>query len=158
MLKGSSYKVDLSALHARCEANYARLLCLFPDYESSNSRRFAIGDEQLHLEVLERSRYTTVFRLQSWSRSAGIGDADALRRLLPPLRMDLRAYHDAAMLEVIAFQSSGRTESRYSYPNPRMHQQDEKSQQNAFLADWLEHCLRHGEASWEGTAGPERVD
>jgi uncharacterized protein YqiB (DUF1249 family) len=25
-----------------------------------------------------------------------------------------------------------------------MFQQDEKSQQNRFLADWLEHCLHNG--------------
>jgi uncharacterized protein YqiB (DUF1249 family) len=25
-----------------------------------------------------------------------------------------------------------------------MHQQDEKSQQNRFRADWLEHCLGNG--------------
>jgi uncharacterized protein YqiB (DUF1249 family) len=154
VLKGS-YKVDLSALHARCEANYARLLRLFPDYESSNSRRFTVGAEQLHLEVLERSRYTTAFRLQSFSRQ-GVPD-DTARRWLPPLRMDLRSYHDAAMLEVITFQSCRQPQSRYAYPNPRMHQQDEKNQQNAFLADWLEHCLRHGEATWEGAPGPERV-
>ena len=154
MLK-SSHKVDLSALHARCEANYARLLRLFPDYESSNSRRFIIGDEQLHLEVLARSRYTTEFRLQSWSR--GSSPDEPLRRWLAPLRMDLRAYHDAGMLEVIAFQSSGRTEGRYSYPNPRMLQQDEKCQQNGFLADWLEHCLSHGESPWEAAPGTGRV-
>lgn len=152
MLKGSSYKVDLRALHAQCEANYLRLKRLFPDYESSNSRRFIVGSEQLHIEVLERSRYTTMFRLQSWSRA----EATA-RRWLPPLRLDLRAYHDAGMLEVIDFQRHGRTEGRYNYPNPRMHQQDEKARQNGFLADWLSFCLRHGEAPWEPLQGAQRV-
>lgn len=154
MLKRGSYKVDLRALHAQCEANYARLKRLFPDYESSNNRRFVVGGEQLHIEVLERSRYTTLFRVQSWSRSAQ--NELSGRRWLPPLRLDLRAYHDAGMLEVVDFQRRGRTEGRYSYPNPRMHQQDEKAQQNAFLADWLEHCLRHGEAPWE-SQDTERV-
>jgi uncharacterized protein YqiB (DUF1249 family) len=144
-----SYKVDLSALHACCEANYARLLRLFPDYEQSNERRFAVGDEHLHFEVLERSRYTTLLRLSKWCRGTGTE-----RRWLSPLRVDLRAYHDAAMLEVIAFQGIGRFAARYAYPNPRMHQQDEKSRQNAFLADWLEHCLQHGEARIERLSGP----
>ena len=155
----NTYKVDLRGLHAQCEANYARLKRLFPEYESSNSRRFAIGSEQVHIEVLERSRYTTVFRLQSWSRGAA-GDAREPapdQRWLQPLRMDLRAYHDAGMLEVIAFQRGGRVEGRYEYPNPRMLQQDEKSQQNRFLAEWLEHCLRHGEAPWEAVPGAEWV-
>lgn len=143
MLK-DSYRVDIGALHACCEANYARLLRLFPDYEQRNERRFAIGEEQLHIEVVERSRYTSVLRLRKWRR----GSEDE-RRWLTPLRIDLRAYHDAGMLEVIAFQGSARVEARYRYPNPRMHQQDEKSRQNAFLADWLEHCLLHGEARIE---------
>lgn len=150
----NGYKVDLKDLHAQCEANYLRLKRLFPDYESCNSRRFAVGSEQLHLEVLERSRYTTMFRLQSWSRAA---TEEAERFWLPPLCLDLRAYHDAAMLEVVAFQRQHRPESLNAYPNPRMHQRDEKSQQNRFLSDWLEHCLSHGEAPWEHTPGTERV-
>jgi len=143
-----SYRVDLGALHACCEANYARLLRLFPDYEQRNERRFAVVDEQLHLEVLERSRYTTMLRMSKWRRGGG-----SERRWLVPLRVDLRAYHDACMLEVIAFQRSGRIAARYDYPNTRMHQQDEKCRQNAFLAEWLEHCLRHGEAHCERLDG-----
>ncbi len=61
--------------------------------------------------------------------------------------MDVRAYHDAHMLEVGAFQSHRRIAARYDYPNDRMHQQDEKSQQNRFLAEWLEHCLQNGRTS-----------
>jgi uncharacterized protein YqiB (DUF1249 family) len=146
----SVYRVDLRALHARCEANYARLKRLFPDYESRNSRRFCVGGERVHIEVLERTRYTTLFCLHSWIRVES-PDSDA-RRWLAPLRMELRAYHDVCMLEVISFQGDGRTVGRYAYPNPRMHQQDEKSQQNAFLAEWLEHCLCHGEAALEDAA------
>lgn len=143
-----SYSVDIGALHACCEANYARLLRLFPDYEQCNERRFLVAGEQLHIEVLERSRYTTTLRLSKWRRGDGSD-----RRWLVPLRVDLRAYHDAAMLEVVAFQRSGRIAPRYAYPNARMHQQDEKCRQNAFLTEWLEHCLRHGEARWEQLSG-----
>jgi len=46
-----------------------------------------------------------------------------------------------------AFQSHRRVEGRYEYPNNRMYQQDEKRQQNHFLADWLEHCLENGRSS-----------
>jgi len=129
------YKVDLTALHALCEANYARLVRLFPDYEVTNRREFQLGDERVLLEVLERSRYTTHVRLHSLAH---------VERWLAPLCIDVRAYHDAGMLEVISFQTSGSVRGRYSYPNPAMHQQDEKNQQNRFLADWLEHCLEHG--------------
>jgi uncharacterized protein YqiB (DUF1249 family) len=132
------YKVDLTALHAVCEANYARLLRLFPDYEVSNRREFSVAEERVLMEVVERSRYTTIMRLRSRPASDG---------WLWPLRIDVRAYHDAGMLEVASFQASGGVRGRYVYPNPQMHQQDEKNQQNRFLADWLEHCLQHGLAA-----------
>ncbi len=61
-----------------------------------------------------------------------------------PLRVEVRAYHDAGMLEVSAFQSHRRIAARYDYPNAYMLQQDEKIQQNHFLAEWLEHCLGQG--------------
>ena len=32
-----------------------------------------------------------------------------------------------------------------------MHQQDEKYQQNRFLAEWLEHCLANGRSGVEFT-------
>lgn len=165
----SSYKVDLRGLHALCEANYARLLRIFPDYESCNGSRFSLGSVQIHIEVLERCRYTTMFRLCSYRATAdaaqrevseeagGSGGSDLA--WLSPLKLEARAYHDAGMLEVVGFQSAGRVDGRYSYPNPRMHQQDEKHQQNAFLAEWLSHCLHHGEAelSWRLKPGAEHA-
>ncbi|MEM1111953.1 MAG: DUF1249 domain-containing protein [Pseudomonadota bacterium] len=126
---------DLVGLHAACEANYQRLLRLFPDYERSNHREFSVGEARVVIEVLERSRYTTFFRLHQ--SQGGV-------RWLDTLRIDVRVYHDAAMLEVGAFQSHRRIAPRYDYPNPDMYQQDEKLRQNQFLAEWLEHCLLNG--------------
>ena len=128
-------KTDLAGLHAACEANYLRLMRLFPDYEQCNTREFAIGPARVHMEVLERSRYTTFFRLQQ---------SQGGNRWLDSVKIDVRAYHDACMLEVGSFQSHRRIAPRYDYPNPAMYQQDEKLRQNLFLADWLEHCLQNG--------------
>ena len=133
--KKKRYKLDLAALHAVCEANYARLLRLFPDYENSNARDFMVGTAKVRLEVVERCRYTTIFRLYQQHSEA---------RWLGRLRVELRAYHDASMLEVGMFQSHRQVAARYRYPNEQMFQQDEKSQHNRFLADWLEHCLQNG--------------
>ncbi|QIB67623.1 DUF1249 domain-containing protein [Kineobactrum salinum] len=132
------FKIDLVRLHALCEANYVRLLRLFPDYEQGNTREFSVGTAKVRLEVLERSRYTTFFRLHQ---------SHAEDRWLGHLVVDVRAYHDAGMLEVGAFQSHRQIQARYHYPNSRMFQQDEKLQQNQFLADWLEHCRANGRAS-----------
>jgi hypothetical protein len=122
-------------LHALCEANYARLLRLFPDYETCNRREFAVGSALVCLEVIDRCRYTTIFQLHQQR---------AEPRWLGQLRVEVRAYHDAGMLEVGTFQSHRSVAPRYQYPNASMYQEDEKSQQNRFLADWLEHCLLHG--------------
>lgn len=129
------FKLDLKALHAICDANYARVLRLFPDYETCNTRDFAVGNACVRFEVIERCRYTTMFRLLQ---------DQAESRWLGRLRIEVRAYHDAGMLEVGMFQSHRRIAARYEYPNDSMFQQDEKYQQNRFLADWLEHCLLNG--------------
>lgn len=129
------YRVDLAALHATCEANYARLMQLFPDYETSNFREFQLGKgERVRLDVVERSRYTTLFRVTQKG-----GDS-----WLAAPRFDLRSYHDARMVEVVSFQSRRNVEARYDYPNAYMHAPDEKAQQNIFLAEWLSHCLEQG--------------
>ncbi len=137
-------KIDLVDLHALCEANYARLLRLFPDYETANMREFRVGPSRVRVEVVERCRYTTIFRLHQQHAEA---------RWLGRLRVEVRAYHDAGMLEVGAFQSHRRIQPRYRYPNAKMFQQDEKCQQNRFLADWLEHCLGNGHSAAPVHAG-----
>ena len=135
--KKKAFKLDLAELHAVCEANYARLMRLFPEYERSNCREFLVADARVRLEVVERCRYTTIFHLHQ---------QQSQERWLGRLRVEVRAYHDAGMLEVGMFQSHRRIAARYQYPNEGMYQQDEKSQQNRFLADWLEHCLQNGRA------------
>ncbi|MFV0276938.1 MAG: DUF1249 domain-containing protein [Parahaliea sp.] len=132
------FKIDIVGLHALCEANYARLLRLFPDYEHSNHREFRVGSARVEIEVIERCRYTTIFRLRQHRPE---------ERWLGLLRMEARAYHDVGMLEIGSFQSHRRAAPRYDYPNAQMLQEDEKIQQNRFLAQWLEHCLAYGGAS-----------
>ena len=142
--RNKQFRLNLAELHAICEANYARMLRLFPDYETTNSREFQVGPAQVRLEVIERCRYTTMFRLHQ---------QHAHDQWLGQLRVEVRAYHDAGMLEVGSFQSHRRIQPRYRYPNAQMFQQDEKWQQNRFLADWLEHCLGNGHSSAPVYAG-----
>ncbi len=129
------YQVDLGALHALCEANYHRLLQLFPDYEQSNRRIVAIGEGELRLEVSERGRFTTEFQL--WFGDVSVGG-------LGVRRMAFRAYHDATMAEVIGSGDRRRVAPRYDYPNTAMYQRDEQFQQNKFAAELLGFCLANG--------------
>jgi uncharacterized protein YqiB (DUF1249 family) len=130
-----SHREDLTDLHALCDANYRRVLQLFPDYEQRNDRRIAAADAEVTLEVTDRGRYTTALRV-------------TLSGVLPaPLGVssfELRVYHDARMAEVIAFQSQRTGAPRFRYPNPQMHQRNEKLSQNQFAADLLSFCLAEG--------------
>ena len=136
MSRSSTYSIDLAGLHATCECNYVRLLRLFPDYETTNSREFQLrSGHRIRIDVMERSRYTTIMSVSQRGRPSSW--------LVPP-RFTLRAYHDVRMVEVTGFQASGKVQARYEYPNPRMHARDEKTQQNLFLAEWLAHCMEQG--------------
>lgn len=139
-LTKKQFKLDLTELHAICDANYARLLRLFPDYENCNSRNLLVGTAEVRLTVVERCRYTTIFQIHQQRAES---------RWLGLLRLEVRAYHDARMLEVGMFQSHRKVAVRYQYPNKQMFAQDEKCQQNRFLANWLEHCLQNGRAAIE---------
>ena len=142
-LKNKTFKLSLIELHAVCEANYARLLRLFPDYENCNTRDLLVGSAKVRLNVVERCRYTTIFQLHQQRGES---------RWLGLLRIEVRAYHDARMLEVGMFQSHRKVAARYQYPNRQMFAQNEKYQQNRFLADWLEYCLQNGRADLDVTA------
>ncbi len=135
------YSVDLAGLHATCESNYVRLLRLFPDYETTNSREFQLSaGQRVRLEVVERCRYTTLMTVYQQGAPSD---------WMAPPRFDLRVYHDARMVEVTGFQARRVIEGRYDYPNPAMHARDEKTQQNLFLAEWLSHCQEQGHSSDE---------
>ena len=127
------YNVDIGDLHSLCEANYLRLLQVFPGYETCNDHALAVGPLLLDFEVGERCRFTTLLRLNQRSQPG-----------LPALKLDIRLYHDARMAEIVAFQRARHLAGRYEYPNPNMYQRDEKAQQNRYLAELLALCLAEG--------------
>lgn len=144
-VKKARYKVDIAELHALCEANYARFLQIFPGYESSNVRELTVGGARVCLEVIERSRFTTSFRLKQTHSERWLG----------ALSLELRAYHDARMLEVVGFQAQRSIAARYAYPNEHMHQQDEKVRQNHFFYEWLSWCMQQGHLTRSTAPQPE---
>ena len=128
------YCVDLAAAQAECEANYWRLKHLLRAF-SEDDRCFVVGAHlQMRICVRERSPYTTLLEITQ--------APTAIASLAPSLTV--RVYHDAQLAEVVAFAHLRRVLPRYEYPNPAMHQPDEKAQWNRFLRDWLSHCLQHG--------------
>lgn len=128
------YCVDLAAAQAECEANYWRLERLLQAFREEE-RCFALGAQlQMRICVKERSPYTTVLE---------IVQVQTVFAAVAPC-LSVRVYHDARLAEVVAFAQLRRVLPRYDYPNPAMHQPDEKAQWNRFLGEWLSHCLQHG--------------
>jgi uncharacterized protein YqiB (DUF1249 family) len=72
------YQIDLSDLHAQCEANYHRLMRLFPEYELRSECVFAAGNVSVVLEVMARDRYTTDMRLRYLGFHSGITQEQSL--------------------------------------------------------------------------------
>ncbi|HEY5645137.1 MAG TPA: DUF1249 domain-containing protein [Pseudomonadales bacterium] len=136
------YRIDLPAHMAECDANYLRLMKLFPGLAEADATAIGVdvngSSMQVRLEVKERSPYTTVVRLSQhpglpWSYKATI---------------TIRLYHDARSAEVVEYQGRKHfLRAVYDYPNADMRQPDEKAQINRFLGEYLALCLRHGVAA-----------
>lgn len=124
---------------AECDANYLRMVRLFPDFQDSQNREIALGGEgkrTLEFTVQERTRYTTLIDVTE--QVAGN------RGWLSSPLLQVRLYHDAKSAEVVSFEGVEKPVPKCDYPNPRMHQRDEKAQWNHFLGEWLSHCFQHG--------------
>lgn len=135
------YSINLPAHMAECDANYVRLLKLFPDLRTEDGRELAVelGDEAVRIElgVLERAPYTTLIQLSQREIRAS--------SWLKQPQITIRLYHDASCAEVVAYQHARDFKAVYDYPNPSMHQPDEKTQVNRLLSELLAVCLNHGQ-------------
>jgi uncharacterized protein YqiB (DUF1249 family) len=133
---------------ALCEENYHYLMNLVPDLArlqgSCRSRR--PNHQDLHLTVLEQTRYTTLIRLTyefPHDRSGEvIADPDAL----------LRVYHDARQVEVEDLRQQALPIQRL-YEAPGL---ENKWRVNLFVAKWLAFCAIQGHRFVAETA--ERAD
>jgi uncharacterized protein YqiB (DUF1249 family) len=127
-----NYQINLAHQQAECALNYARLLRLLPQLSQDDNWLVGLpAGGRVRFTVKERGPYTTTLTIQAehiWSTT----------------ECQVRAYHDAQMAEVVAFQGQWQIKPFNEYPNPAMHQIDEKAQWNLFLGEWLSHCLVNG--------------
>jgi len=137
------YRMDLPAHMAECDANYVRLIKLFPRLRDCDVSAFGIELAgqfyRVRLKVQERSPYTTLVQLEQLPHTAWNGRP----------RMSVRLYHDARSAEVVECHGARHFRAVYDYPNERMHLPDEKAQMNRFLTEFLSMCLRDGVALTE---------
>ena len=143
------YVPDLRCHLSQCEWNYHRLLKLLPELHSNDQRIFMVswGEQvsRIELHITERSRYTTTL---SAAHDAAIQHTPGENSSWSSgPNMVIRLYHDASMAEVLSCQQQRDFAACYDYPNPAMHQRDEKAQLNRFLGDWLSHCLLFGQVA-----------
>ena len=137
-----AYVADLKALHAECGSNYLRLTRILGKAEAGDSFAFPLAGNQGHfgtllLEVVECAPYTTMVT---------VAQTGVLDHIIDSPSMSVHLYHDVRMAEVTDFQRQRHFSGRNRYPNPRMHQPDEKLQLNRFLGEWLTHARAFGQA------------
>jgi len=119
------------------EDNFHRLMLLLSELGGDEACCQEVGHQEgLHVDVLERHKYTTVIKL------AQRLPLSILSAAMP--RMVIRVYHDAEVAEVLSYQRHYRFKPKYEYPNPDMCQMREKQRVNEFLGEWLDHCLAGG--------------
>ncbi|MGO2010276.1 MAG: DUF1249 domain-containing protein [Pseudoalteromonas sp.] len=126
-----------------CEYNYLRALKLLPkQHEVGCSRKVLLGSNQFQVTIESTAKYTM---------DIAITQQSGMLQGIAPLFLTVRLYHDAKVAEIIHHDYHQRIKPSYAYPNPNMHQKDEKYQLNAFLHDWLTACLENGRAelNWD---------
>jgi len=129
--------VDFVSLMDMYEDNFIKLRKLIPDLQLIKESAISTSPERLnlHLKIVERSKYTTTLRLSYCFTDKGES------RLEPNLK--IRIYHDAGLAEVM----SGKLHhGRLVLDHLPADALKQKWQLNRFLSKWLKYCLRqnHG--------------
>lgn len=119
------------------ENNYLRLRKLLPELATFEGEAVSQrpGCLDLHVALLERSRYTSTIRLTYYFASESAGG-----RVAEP-DLCLRVYHDAGMVEVLAGHLKHGRERLNHVPGESLRV---KWKLNRFLFRWLGYCLYLG--------------
>jgi uncharacterized protein YqiB (DUF1249 family) len=127
--------VGLMALY---ESNYLRLQQLIPDLERLDGyyRSRVAGDCDLHLEIIERSRYTVTLSLSYFFEDNGerIADPD----------MQVRVYLDGRLAEAMRLGGDHRHPGLRKLIRAHRHELDKRWRRNMVLNKWLEFLMDQG--------------
>ena len=127
--------VGLMALY---ESNYLRLLQLIPELDRLDGcfRSRVAGDCDLHLEILERCRYTVTLSL-----TYHLETDDGL--LVDP-DMTIRAYLDGQLAEAMAIGKCQRHTTLRELVHEHRKELDRRWQRNIVLNKWLDYLSDQG--------------
>ena len=115
------------------------LLKLLPRERAIGSvREIKLGHSKFAINIDDIAKYTLDISIKQLSGM--VSD-------ISPLYLTVRLYNDAKVAEIVHHDYHQRIKPSYGYPNPKMHQKDEKYQLNAFLYDWLVACVERGQSS-----------
>ena len=127
--------VGLMALY---ESNYLRLLRLIPDLECLDGcfRSRVAGDCELHVEILERSRYTVTLSLTYFfeSEDGRVADPD----------MRVRAYLDGRLAEAMSLCGAHRHAELRRLDRENRRKLDSRWRRNVILNKWLDYLSEQG--------------
>jgi uncharacterized protein YqiB (DUF1249 family) len=127
--------VGLMALY---ESNFLRLQQLIPELERLDGyyRSRVAGDCDLHLEILERSRYTITLSLSYFFFEDGVRIADP--------DMQIRVYLDGQLAESMRFSGDHRHVELRRLSRAHRHELDKRWRRNIVLNKWLEFLRDQG--------------
>jgi len=123
---------------AMYESNYLRLLHIIPELERLDGcfRSRVAGDCELHVEILERCRYTLTLSLTYYFQT------DAGRVADPD--MTVRAYLDGHLAEVMDLSGNHRHAELSRLTKLHRDELDARWQRNVVLNKWLEYLTDQG--------------
>lgn len=127
--------VGLMALY---ESNYIRLLGLIPELERLDGcfRSRVAGDCDLHVEILDRARYTVTLSL-TYHFETDDG-------LLVDPDMTIRAYLDGQLAEVLGIGQRQRHPALRKLVREHREELDRRWRRNMVLNKWLDYLAEHG--------------
>jgi len=132
------YHVDLTALQLDGEVIYRQLTKLLGPMPLDQQLVLILGsgkdETRVVFTIVERTPYTSLIAI----------DPQRFGRIDDGLHMQVRAYHDAEIAEVIRCNDTRRFITSYQGLLQIEFSVDEKEQLNQFLREWLSHCLQHG--------------
>lgn len=134
ILKPKSF-VGLMALY---DSNYLRLNQLIPELDRLDGyyRSRVAGDCDLHVEIIERSRYTITMSLSYFFNEGGIRIADP--------DMMVKVYLDGQMAESTGFSGEHRHAAFRRLTRIHRAELDKRWRRNIILNKWLEYLMDQG--------------
>lgn len=127
--------VGLMALY---ESNFLRLRQIIPELERLDGyyQSRVAGDCDLHLEILDRSRYTVTLSLSYFFQVDGVRVADP--------DMKIRAYLDGYLAEAMSLSGDHRHAELRRLTRAHRAELDSRWRRNIVLNKWLEYLMDQG--------------